>query len=84
VTETSVHTVTDHGYVLRFCTELHLTLGAIVPLCAVAIILGGKEYLVNLVFNIPREHCVFAAKDHIDETQILLMRDSRRSLSFIY
>lgn len=84
MTETAVHTVTDHGYVLGLRTEFHFTFVVIVPLYAVAIILGGKEYLVTLVFNIPRVCCFFAAKGHIDDTQILLMRDSRRSLNLLY
>lgn len=69
MTETSVHnTVTDHGYVLRFGTEFHLALAAIMPLYAAAIVLGGKEYLLTLVFNIRSVHCFLAAKDRIDET----------------
>lgn len=68
MTETSVHTVTDHGYVFRFCTEFHVILAAIVPLYAVAIILGGKEYWVTPVFNISGVHRFFSAKDHINET----------------
>lgn len=69
MTETSVHKVVrDHGYALRFYIEFHLTLAAILPLYAATIILGEKGYLVTLVFNIPRVHCFFAAKDNTDET----------------